>query len=283
MLRKILIPLDASKYTPIAVRVASQIANGVQAEAGRDIVKLSGLGIVDLDQLPTGRFASMVPRDEIVAKAREEVESFMEEFQEIAVGEQVPEENLETHYMEGSPFSIIMHEHIFSDLVVIGEECSFLPNNRDYITLENIFHWSSRPILITREAPLTIDKIVLAMDGTASSSRMLYSFLHINPFPKAKVVLTISAQEEEAHDLGNFFDRMSQFITSYGFDVEKKRLSGDLLEELPALVTKEKAGAVAMGVHNEHFIERIRKPMHIGGSAVEALLEKTNALLFTAH
>jgi len=30
-------------------------------------------------------------------------------------------------------------------------------------------------------------------------------------------------------------------------------------------------------------MDRIKKPMHIGGSDVETLLEKTNALLFTVH
>ena len=283
MLRKILIPLDASKYTPIAVRVAANIANSVSAQVGRDVVTLSGLGIVDLDQLPTGRFAGMVPRDEIIGNARKEVEGFLHEFQESAIALDIPEENLETRYAEGSPFSIIMHEHVFSDLVVIGEECSFLPNQHDYITLENIFHRSSRPIIITREVDPTVETVIMAMDGTAPSSRMLYAYTLLNPFPEAKVVLTISKHEEEAHNLGDFFERVAGFLESYGIEVEKIRMGKNLLEELPNLVAKQKAGAVAMGVHQEHFMDRIKKPMHIGGSDVETLLEKTNALLFTVH
>ncbi|HEX9843534.1 MAG TPA: hypothetical protein VGC20_12325, partial [bacterium] len=67
MLKRILVPLDTSEFTAAATRMAAALADRAQAVV-REPVTLMGLGIVDMDQMPTGRFASIVPREEILAE-----------------------------------------------------------------------------------------------------------------------------------------------------------------------------------------------------------------------
>lgn len=283
MLRKILIPLDSSQYTDVAVKVAVDMANDVRDIIDRDAVVLIGLGIVDSGQIPAGRFATVVPREQIISESREEVERLMADFREKAHSMGIPKENIVTHYAEGTPFQKIMDYHVFSDLVVMGEKCSFLPDTQDYVMLEKVFHQSSRPIIVTKSDHREIKTVIMAMDCTSSSSRMMYSYAHLDPFPKAKLLLTHSREEEKKVSLDHFFESVGEFLDSYKFDYEHVRLEGDLFKNLPALVKERGAGAIALGIHQEHFLDILRKPMHLAGSPVEKLLEETGVVLYTVH
>ena len=62
MLRRILVPLDSSDFTPVAIRFACEMAQaGQKAKFGTAAVV--GLALVDTDQFPVGRFAAIVPRE----------------------------------------------------------------------------------------------------------------------------------------------------------------------------------------------------------------------------
>ena len=283
MLRNILIPLDTSKYTPAAISLASDIAGQVRDALGRDAVTLSGLGIVDLDQIPTGRFANIVPKEQILGEARETVENLLAEFKAGAKKGGVPDEHVEVHHTEGSPFQKIIHHHVFCDLMVMGETCAFAPITNDYNPLDNLFHKASRPLMITPDSPQQVETVVLAMNGTASASRMMYTYAQLNPFPKAKVLLTHSREEEDTHNLKDFFQRVMGYLESYRFNVEQARVEGQLMEALPLLCASHKAAAIAIGIQQEDFIDKLRNSLSLIRTPVEKLLQDTQAVLFTVH
>ena len=283
MLRKILIPLESSQYTPAAVSLAADIAIQVREFLGRDAVTLAGLGIVDTDQLPSGRFASMVPREEILSEAREKSAALLSAFRRQTAEKGIPEAFVETHQTEGSAFATIMQHHVFCDLLVMGETCSFPPAHNDYNTLDHLFHQASRPILITTEKPRPIDAVVMAMDGTACASRMMYAYAHLNPFPKAKLLVAHTRAEEKSYNLENFFERVKDYLQVYNFDVELLSVDGHLLDELPAVADAHNAGVIAMGVHTEHFMDKIRNPLALRLSPGEKLLQQSRRVLFTVH
>ena len=281
MLRKILVPLDTSKYTPVATRVAADIANNVRAVLGRDAVTLQGLGVVDLDLLPKGRFAALMPKEEILHEARATVAGLIAAFREQVARLEIPEAFIETRTTEGSPFAKIIHHHVFCDLVVMGTRCAFPPANDDYETLVHLLFESSRPLLIVSDKPRPFRTVVMAMDGTAASSRLLYAYAQINPFPDAKVVIVHSSYEERYHDLKDFFGRVSDYLTAYKFDVEQLRLDGHLMEGLPQVVQECGADAVAMGIHSESALHRLGTPLHLLTLPLERLLDEAHVALFT--
>ncbi|MEE8555705.1 MAG: hypothetical protein V3T00_07565 [bacterium] len=283
MLRQILVPLDTTQFTAAATRLAAQIAKRIRTLAGKHVVTLAGLGIVDTDQIPSGKFAALVPREHILSEAQEKVKELLEAFRSQAIAEGIPPEQVATQYTEGAPFRAILQHHVFSDLVILGASCSFPPAKKDYNTLEHLFHHASRPILLTPAKPREVDSVVLAMDGTAPSSRMMYAFAHGNPFPGAKVLLAHSRFEEEHHHQQEFFDRVEAYLRSFKFDVEQIRLEHHMLEALPELVESRNAGAIAIGVHAERFLDRIRNPLNLVRSRVQQLLDRTQVSLFTVH
>lgn len=283
MLRQILVPLDTKEFTPVATRIAVRIAKDVNQALGRDVVSLLGLGIVDLDQLPMGRFATLVPRDDILKEAREQARAAMRQFEKVAVEQGIAPQFVKTHFTEGAPFTAIMHHHVFSDLVVMGPTCCFPPVSVDYDTLDNLYHRASRPILLTPTDPREVKSVIMVMDGTAPSSRLLYAYAHLHPFPKAKIIVARSPFEEQYHELKDFFDRVQGYLESFGFTVEQVTTQGRLIESLPALAEKHHAGAIALGVHAEHFLDRVRNPLQLMLPGVKALLADCRAMLFTVH
>ena len=283
MLRKILVPLDSSDYTPAAVEMAAGIANEVKDLLGKEAVTLTGLGLIDLDQLPTGRFANIVPRDEILAEAREAVGGLMKRFRQQTNEKGLSESFVETHQAEGSPFRQIMHHHVFCDLVVMGETASFPPAQNDYNTLEELFQKASRPIVITPASARKVETVVMAMDGTAPASRMMYTYAQVNPFPKAKVLIAHSRAEEERYQLTDFYDRVRDYLASFNFDVEPVPMEEALMAGLPQLAKSRNADAIALGMHPEHFMDKLRDPLQLKTPPVEQLLADTDCALFTTH
>jgi nucleotide-binding universal stress UspA family protein len=283
MLRQVLIPLDTTSFTPAATRLSAAIARNVREALGRDAVTLIGLGIVDLDQIPTGRFASLIPRDQLLAEARDRAKSLLETYRENLSREGIAPDKVETRFAEGSPFQAIMHHHVFSDMVVMGASCCFPPVSVDYDTLANLYHRASRPILLTPEEPRPVETVVMVMDGTAPSSRMMYAFAHLNPFPRAKLLIARSRFEEESHHLAEFFARVQTYLENFKFQVEQHRLEGHMIEALPDLVRARNAGAIAIGVHAEHFLDKVRNPLNLARSGVQNLFEQTGVAVFTVH
>ncbi|MCH8077984.1 MAG: universal stress protein [SAR324 cluster bacterium] len=282
MLKRILVPLDSSKFTTAAMRMAANIANREKTSEGTEVT-LVGLGIVDLDQLPSGRFSSVVDRDQIIAEAEQESAELIATFR-AEVGKQgIPNEQIETKCLSGSPFNLIIRESVFSDLIVMGEKCSFPPVNQDYETMHNLYHVASRPIILAEHSIKTVETVVMAMDGTAPSSRMMYHYVHSNPFPKSRMVLTFAKSEVEEFGLENYFERVEQFLTSYGLNVSTHPIEENMEQEIGGVIEKENAQLLALGVHRDHFLSWFSDPLKIRQNFTTRLLRDTSTSLFVFH
>lgn len=278
MLRKILVPLDASENAAIATRIAAEMAAARENHAG-----LLGLSIVDTDYLPSGRFASLVPREKILAEAERKAEEILENFRAQAKQLDFRPEMVETRSVTGSPFREIIRHSVFCDVIVVGRQCAFPPLEHDYETLAHLYHHASRPVVVTGESHQTVTKVVMAMDGTAPASRMMYAYAHLNPFPAAPVKVIYSAKEKSTHHLEEFFEGVVDFLESYGLKATVEGLDGDLMNHLPAVMKSEQAHLLAMGIPAEHFIDRFRETLRVGGYPIQKLIQETKAALFTVH
>ncbi|MBI3991901.1 MAG: universal stress protein [Candidatus Lambdaproteobacteria bacterium] len=281
MLKRILIPLDTSEYTDSAIRIAVDMASQERA-AEAEAVTLIGMGIVDMDQLPRGRFSSLVPREEIQRDAEAQVQERIAHFRQIARELGVREENIQTRMEEGSPFKKIIHTSVVCDMVAMGMRCSFPPINQDYESLSNLIHHASRPIVIADQNYQKIDKVVMVMDGTAPSSRMLYAYAQMNPLPLARVIM-VHSQEEVAKyaSLRGFFEQAATFLQEHRVTVELRAIDMSDDSKIAELVNAEGAEMIALGVHAAHFMDHLRDPLGLRRMPVENLLHATRASLFT--
>ncbi|NIP72791.1 MAG: universal stress protein, partial [Gammaproteobacteria bacterium] len=276
MLKRILVPLDTSEFTDAAIRMAAALANREQAVV-KEPVQLEGLGIVDMDQIPAGRFASVVPRDEILSEANTKTTALLEHFTRTAKEHGLPAEQLETKRVEGSPFRQIVRESVFCDLIVMGEKCSFPPVSQDYETMHHLYHEVSRPLIITEQDFKGVDTVVMLMDGTAPASRMMYNYVHLEPFPGAKVVMVYSREEETQYGLTEYFQRVEGFLRDYHLDVRTEVLDGETEDALPRVVNKVGAQVLALGIHREHFLHRFSDPLNIRQVFARRLLHSMSA------
>ncbi|MBI4084072.1 MAG: universal stress protein [Candidatus Lambdaproteobacteria bacterium] len=282
MLNRILVPLDTSAYTPVATRYAVEIARIARTDR-RGHATITGMGIVDTEQLPTGRFASLVPREEILKKARETSERLVQAFRAQAIEQGMDAASVETVIEDGPPFRKIIHLSVFCDLVVMGQVFSFPPVTRDYVTLSQLYHASSRPVLITGPEYRTIDRVLLVMDGSAPASRMMYTFAHLNPFPRAQVVLMYSTTEEHRYNLAGFFEKVRAYLESYRIRVEPLLVKGRVDEALEDYVRREKVPLIARGLPPEQLLDRLRDNLRVGYTPIEELLEESGACLYIVH
>lgn len=282
MLKRILVPLDTSKITPSAIQMAAYIATRGLVNEGSEVI-LSGLAIVDLDQVPSGRFSSMVPRDKIIAEAEQKADELIAMFKQETKALNFPEHQVEVKRMSGSPFNLIIRESVFCDLIVMGENCSFPPVNQDYETMHHLYHEASRPIILAEHAVKKVETVVMAMDGTAPSSRMMYHYLHANPFPKARLVLTYSQSEVELYGLEDYFDRVRELLSSFGLNVSTRSMPGEMEDEIGTVIENENAQVLALGVHRDHFLSWFSDPLKIRQNFTTRLLRKTSTSLFVVH
>lgn len=281
MLKRILIPVDTSEYTDSAIRIAADMARQErQAQSGA--VTLVGLGLIDTEQMPSGRFAKLVPRDEILKEAETQINERIAHFRSLADSLGVPADSIETRVEQGPPFRKIIHNSVVCDLVAMGMRCSFPPINQDHESLSNIIHSASRPVVIADENYSNIERVLMVMDGTAPSSRMIYAYALLNPMPLAQVTLLHSQQEVERYpSLTGFFERAAEFLREHGIDV--KPLPVPVVDEnvIEAITQDEQADMIALGVHASHFMDHLRDPLNLRQPFVERLLKKTSASLFT--
>lgn len=282
MLRSILVPLDVSEYTSAAIEMAAHMALQKRHGESRRVI-VTGLSIVDKDQFPTGRYATVVNREELErdahAKADDLVSLFLERTRKLGLSE----DQVRCSKVMGSPFNEIVHASVFSDLILMGEQCSFPPVNQDYQTMHHLYHRASRPVLLNQKHVKEVKRVVVAMDGTASSSRMLYTFLHLNPFPQAEVVLTYSKQEEQQYQLEDFYERLKAHVEEFFRKVRVVTMDGGMEESIASLVDQEGGDLLAIGIHESHFLTRLRDVMNLRDPFADKLLRGMKASLFTVH
>ncbi len=282
MLKRILVPLDSSEFTPAAVKLAAEMALAGQKKA-QEAVTIVGLALVDTDQLPTGRFASLVPREKVLKEAEKQAQELTAAFRTLAATRGMPARRIEASWVAGSPFREIIRHGVFSDIIVMTRQCSFPPANQAYDTLNNLYHWASRPVVICGDTYRPVKRVVMAMDGTAPASRMMYAYAHLNPFPKAKLRVVYSEEEESAYNLKGFFKNVQAYLKTYRLKAELMGVSGNFQTALSEVVREEKAGMLAMGIPVEHFMDKFRERLNFQEHPVQKMIGDTGASLFTVH
>ena len=282
MLRSILVPLGTSSQTSAAMKLAASMALAKRHGEARQ-VSVTGLSIVDSDQIPSGRYANVVNREELLEEAAAKADDLMGIFINKMVGYGIADEQVHTLRVTGSPFEEIVHASVFNDVIVVGEKCSFPPVNQDYHTMQNLYHKASRPVLLTAEEAHDCKKVVLAMDGSASSSRMIYAFLHLNLFPNAEVLMVYSEKERQRYHLDGFYKHLEDHVREFFRRLQVKSIPGAMDEEIAALVQSEGADLLAIGIHQSHFLSRLRDAMYLREPFADQLLKNMNASLFTVH
>ncbi len=175
MLKSILIGLDGSAYSDVAVELGIQWAKRFDA-------LLVGLGIVDQptickpEPVPLGGGVYKKERDDLLlAEGRRKVREFLDQFEARSAAAGIAYQAIED---VGLPYVEILRESHRYDLVLLGHETHFHFETTDAAdeTLWQVLRSESRPVVVAPAQLQPGSSVVVAYNASPQADRALQAF-----------------------------------------------------------------------------------------------------------
>jgi nucleotide-binding universal stress UspA family protein len=281
MIKRILIPLDPSPFTDMALEIGTTMAKINQAE-------LTGLVILDIPgieksigPIPLGGlyYAEKVEKAR-QKEAHDHIHSLQEKFKHKCEKEGVAYRLAE---QQGSPSERIIQESIFYDAVIIGMRTFFHFETQDSPgdSLEKILDETITPVYAVPEkfdlprVPEEKIKVLIAFDGSLPSARALQRFAQLAPVDIFEVRLLISEQDEEKARY--YLNEAESYLKSHNVHhIEKEWINGNIKDAIDEKYL-DWADVIVVGAHSKrglfkfmvgsltkHLIKIAKKPILIG-------------------
>ena len=213
MLTSILIGLDGSAYSDVAVELGIQWAKKFNA-------LLVGLGIVDeptickREPVPLGGASYKHDRDEqLLADGRRKVEEFLERFGTQCAAAGVAYQEVED---VGMPYDEILRESHRYDLVLLGHETHFHFETSDRAdeTLWHVLRSESRPVVVAPAKLHPGQSVVVAYNASPQADRALQAFQTSGlDFGEEVHIICVDADEGKA---AREAERAVEFLRPHG-------------------------------------------------------------------
>lgn len=274
MIRRILLPLDPSKYSKTGLHYAIDLAKRFDAE-------INGLVVLDLPGINdsigpyvTGgiEFAELFRQKEL-EQAQEHIEKLLGEFSTSCQEHNVKHKEFE---YQGSPSLNIIRESFFFDLLVIGMRTHFHfeTSNVAEESLEKLLSHTITPILAVPERIHTLKKILILCDGNPASARALQRFSHIAERSNFQIKLLATMKQEQEAQF--FLNRAKDYLKSYGISKISTEWEARPAKELLDEKYLDEMDLIVLGVHQhkslkefvlgdlaKYLIRENRKPLFI--------------------
>ncbi|MBE9223719.1 universal stress protein [Cyanobacterium stanieri LEGE 03274] len=164
-----------------------------------------------------------------------------------------------------------------TDLIVLGKRGENAEYNSIHLgaNLERIVRVSSKPCFVTPRDFYPIDRVLIAYDDSATSSRIL-NFLRENPFIQDLEVHMVMVNKSDS-DGGAKLDRAVTLLNDANFTVQFSLLKGEEESAIASYIEQHKINLLIMGAYGHSRIRNL-----IIGSTTIQLLRSTRipALLF---
>lgn len=281
MIKRILIPLDPSPFTDMALEIGTTMAKINQAE-------LTGLVILDIPgieksigPIPLGGlyYAEKVEKAK-QKEAHERIHSLQDKFKNKCEEEGVAYRLAE---QQGSPSERIIQESIFYDAVIIGMRTFFHFETQDTPgdSLEKILDETITPVYAVPEkfdlpqVPEEKIKVLIAFDGSLPSARALQRFAQLAPVDIFEVRILISEQDEEKAQY--YLNEAETYLKSHNVNnIQKEWIRGNIQDRIDEKYL-DWAHVIVVGAHSKrglfkfmvgsltkHLIKIAKKPILIG-------------------
>ncbi len=275
MIKRVLVGLGGTTYTPSAIRYAIELCASHGAEA-------TGVTVIDTERLmhvgpaPIGSSGAV---EELVehrmAVTRQHVKEAVAQFelacQEAGIPHEVDSE-------VGDPFELMAALSRFHDVTVFGLHSVF---NGGYgieapDALERLIGQGVRPIVAVAEAYRPIRRVLVALSGSIESAKTLKGFVRTRIWPEADLkVITCDKKSDAARDL---LGQAARYCRAHGFLVETEHLVGPPRETILAHAEQCGADLIVLGSSVRSYL--IRK---IFGETACHVIEHADRPLFLSH
>ncbi len=275
-MKRILVALDGSAFSRAAQDYACHLAKAEQAQ-------LTGIAIIDLPGIersigpvPLGAsaYAAHLKKHKVheaKAEAREVLKTFGQTCWQRRVRARVLTK-------EGVPFSEIVEESKYNDLVIIGLKTFFrygaMKEPGD--TLRKLLRHGIRPVLAVPDRYRPVREILVAYDGSTPAAKAAHQLVQSGLWRSRKVtVLTVS---EDRHKGNELLGKLSEYFQGYGVKVKQVLRRGDPAEIILSYAVRSKADLLVIGTHGRDNIRGF-----FFGSVTKRIVEEAHLPLFICH
>ena len=244
MIKRILVALSGTPFTPCAVRHAVDLARAHGAE-------LTGVTIVDIDRLEDvgpipmgGGAAAHALTEQRLAVTREHIE------EQIAAFETACREAGMIHGVvreRGDPMEKLLDLWRYHDLTVFGLRGLFDYGvlNEPGARIGKLLARGVRPILAVSKEYKPVRRVLVAYDGSMESAKAMKRFVQMHLWPDVDLTIVCCGfDEDEAAEL---LENAGVYCRGHGLEATCLRLPGDPKESLLEHVRASEADLVVMG------------------------------------
>lgn len=244
MIKRILVGLGGTSYTPVAIKRAVGLAKRFEAEITGvtviDVSRLSMLGAVGGER--TAR--EMADR---ISLTKERIDEAIGKFEAACTAEgikyRVKQEDGE------DPFDLMIYLARYHDLMIFGLRSIFeyglSPYEEPKDTLARLISAGVRPLIAVSDKFRPIQKVMIAYSGSMESAKAMKRFIQLSPWPEVKLkIVTFERSEEEARQL--LYDA-AEYCRAHGFIVEAESNPASPKDLLLPMATLRQADMIVMG------------------------------------
>ena len=215
MIKKILVSIGGTPYTPIAVERAILIAARFDAQ-------ITGLVVVNPDHLKNVSVTKKEgsPGDDQIIITKERVEQAISEFQSACTEAGV--KYLVKQGERKTATDQVISLSRYHDLMIFGLRAVFeydlSPEPKD--TVAKLISAGMGPIIAVSDMMRTIRKVVICYDGSMEAAKTMKRFVQLRLWSDASLkIVTFHKSEEEARQL---MHDASEYCEAHGFRVERE-------------------------------------------------------------
>lgn len=246
MIKRILVGLGGTPYTPVAIQRAVSLARRFDA-------KITGVTVVDVKHLSKvgpvpvrGEQAADKLFRHRIAVTKERIEEAISKFEsacaEAGIKYQIKQEERE------NPFDLMISLARYHDLMIFGLRSLFeygISVEEPKDTLVRLVSAGVRPLIAVSDEFRPIHKILIAYSGSMESAKTMKRFIQLCPWPDVKIkIATFQHSEDKARQL---LYHASEYCLAHGFVVETELNPGLPKNILFPMATLWQADMIVMG------------------------------------
>jgi len=275
MIKRILVGLAGTTYTPVAIRRAVALAQDHDAEVtGVTIldpcrVLCDGVGLVKAPNRD-------VFRAERTQIARAQIEQAVNEFESACSAANIRHSVVEE---SGDAFTQLVELSRYHDVMVFGLrsilEYDFLAGDPESLLIR-LVSAGVRPLIAVSETYRSVNRVLIAYGDSMESAKAMKRFIQLRLWPDAQLkIVTFHSSDSRAQEL---LQAAEGYCRAHGFQVSHQANPGDPKGLLQAVATLWGADMIVMG--NSARSVLLRKVL---GDTLLTTLRETRIPLFLAQ
>jgi len=236
--KRILVGLGGTDYTPVAIRHAIELSQHHRAEI-TGVTIMDESRVLDVGPVPVGgAHAARALQEHRLEVSRQSVQEALGLFQESCERQQVP---FRVHQESGESFALMSNLARYHDLMIFGLRSIFDSglglDPQD--TLARLVRAGVRPLIAVSREYRPIRRALLAYSGSPESAKTIKRFVQSQLWPDVELRLLACARS--AGDTRALLAEMSAYCRAHGYEPETE--ASDALPNMRILATAQECNA----------------------------------------